>query len=132
MSVNLASALLLMSQDPSTPVVSLCDIARGTVAPDTDVEVEGRFLTDFLHASVLRQDDCQVFINIRPEIDGGEAFFDAVVRVNPKPDLDRTNLTVRVRGRVRPFDLPLISDAQAPGIEASEVLEMRVQEDADQ
>ena len=132
MSVYLTSALFLMSQDPSTPVVSLCDIAGGTLAPNTEVEVEGRFLTDFLHAAVLRDGDCQAFINIRPEIGGGEAFFDAVVLRNPKLDLYRTNVTVRIRGRVGLSNVPLTIDAQAPGIEASEVLEMRVPGDADQ
>lgn len=132
MSLIFASVIAIAAQ--AAPSVPVCDVANGTVAPETVVELTGEYLSDFMHFSELRADGCQVFVEVPL---GGEdelsnAFLDATWRRRPFPRLgvDET-VTIRLRGRVRFFAVPLISDAQAAGVRDIELIEVSVQgEDA--
>lgn len=122
-----------MAQEAPGSSVSLCEIAQGLVEPQTEVEIEGRYLSDFHHGSFLRAGNCEVHVGVRPDVGGGaeaEAFANATWRKIPRPDLwGRTNVTVRLRGRVATFELPMFDGARVPAVEAFEVLNVNVQED---
>jgi len=130
-SVLFASILGLMAQAAVVPTASLCDITRGSFALSTEIEVEGRYFSDFHHGSLLISGDCSVLVDIPRDLLGAqaEAFQEATWRRLPYPNLSRTDVTVRLRGRVHMFTRPFSFD-KAPGVSASEVLEVNVREES--
>jgi hypothetical protein len=130
-SIALATLMLMAAQAVPTTMVSVCDIANGRVPLQAEVEVTGRYYSDFMHFSVLRDGGCQ--IGLDGEVANGpvaEAFMDATWRRRPFPDLDETAVTLRIRGHVAQFDVPMIEGLRTPGLRIAEFVVLSVREGA--
>jgi hypothetical protein len=118
----------LLAQDPTVPVVSVCDIRHGAFEPYTEVVVEGRYDSDFHHWFVLTSDDCMIQIGVPLDLDGAQA--EEFASATRDRDVFReSNVTLRLRGRVVMYSAPYDGRLD-PGLAVSEVLEVSVSEAA--
>jgi hypothetical protein len=125
----LMSVMLVSASDGQAQVVSPCDDFR-TVPVGTEVVVEGRYFTDFMHGEVLQLGDCLVSVELASRAQEGtlaNKFLDATWRRRPFPMLDSGGVTLRMRGVIAITERGHLGLPGGPIILASELLDVSVQ-----
>ncbi|MFC7379353.1 hypothetical protein [Brevundimonas sp. GCM10030266] len=120
--------LVAMLGEP-TRTLTPCDDLR-SIPVGTEVIVEGRYFTDFVHGEALQADSCQVRIGLGASASGplADRFLDATWRQRPYPMSDSGGVTLRVKGVVQMEPHGHLGMSPQPFIRTAELLNVTVDE----